>query len=317
MQEIISDKAYYLINNLIKSINQVIVGQEEVVKKSIAAMLCDGHLLIEGPPGLAKTTLVKTLSEAVSCSFSRIQFTPDLMPSDITGSLVYNVKLNDFITRKGPLFANFILADEINRAPAKVQSALLEAMQERQVTIGEDTYPLPSPFWVLATQNPIEQEGTYRLPEAQADRFIMKILINYPDINNEIKITKKVLNNEVFISKSIISLDELQFLKQEIQKVFVDEKIFKFAASIVHSTREKSFANFLSFSASPRATIALIKLGRALALIEGRNYVLPEDIIYIARDVLRHRIGLTFEALADGKTNESIIDVIINTTNIP
>lgn len=317
MKEIISDKAFYLINQLLQAVNQVIIGQEQIVRKTIAAMLCDGHILIEGAPGLAKTTLVKTLAEAVSCSFSRIQFTPDLMPSDITGSLVYNVKINDFITRKGPLFANFILADEINRAPAKVQSALLEAMQERQITIGEETYPLPDPFWVLATQNPIEQEGTYRLPEAQADRFIFKIIMEYPNINNEILITKKVLSNEIFISKAVLSMEELKFVKNELNKIYIDEKIFKFAAEIVNVTRNDLMYNTLSFGASPRATISLIKGARAIAFIAGRNYVLPEDIISIAKDVLRHRIGLTFEAIADGITTDTVIEKIWGIVNIP
>jgi len=317
MKEIISDKAFYLINQLLQTINKVIIGQEQIVKKTVAAMLCDGNVLIEGAPGLAKTTLVKTLADAVSCTFSRIQFTPDLMPSDITGSLVYNVKINDFITRKGPLFANFILADEINRAPAKVQSALLEAMQERQVTIGEDTYPLPEPFLVMATQNPIEQEGTYRLPEAQSDRFMFKIIIDYPNLNNEIIITKKVLLNEIHISKAILSVDELQFVKSELNKIYIDDKIYRFAAEIVKATRDNLLGNTLSFGASPRATIALIKGSRAIAFIAGRNYVLPEDIIFIAKDVLRHRIGLTFEAIADGITPDNVIEKIWDVVNIP
>ncbi len=313
-------QGYEIADRLLLELGKAIIGQKDVLIKSVAAMLANGHILLEGHPGLAKTTLVKTLAEIVSCSFSRIQFTPDLMPSDITGSLVFNIKLNDFITRRGPVFANFLLADEINRAPAKVQSALLEAMQEKQVTIGDDTYPLPEPFWVLATQNPIEQEGTYRLPEAQADRFLFKLSIDYPEPTEEANIAKFVINNKSSSIKSILTLDELESLKQLISQIFIDDKIYKYACNLVFATRKSAdnkFSRLLRYGASPRGTIALLVGARSIAFLNGRNYVVPEDVIYIAKDALRHRIGLTFEAYSEEQTEDKVLSEILKYVEIP
>lgn len=320
MENISENKGHEIADRLMIELGKAIIGQKDVLFKSVAAMLAGGHILLEGAPGLAKTTLVKTLATIVSCSFSRIQFTPDLMPSDITGSLVFNIKTNDFITRRGPVFANFLLADEINRSPAKVQSALLEAMQEKQVTIGDETYPLPDPFWVLATQNPIEQEGTYRLPEAQADRFLFKLSIDYPEPNEEINIAKFVVGGKNSSIKSVLTLDELNALKYLISQVFIDDKIYKYASNLVLATRksiENNFSRFVRYGASPRGTIALVLGARAVAFLNGRNYVVPEDITYIAKDALRHRIGLTFEAYSENLTEDKLIADILKFVDMP
>lgn len=320
MENISENKGHEIADRLMIELGKAIIGQKDVLFKSVAAMLAGGHILLEGAPGLAKTTLVKTLATIVSCSFSRIQFTPDLMPSDITGSLVFNIKTNDFITRRGPIFANFLLADEINRSPAKVQSALLEAMQEKQVTIGDETYPLPDPFWVLATQNPIEQEGTYRLPEAQADRFLFKLSIDYPEPNEEINIAKFVVGGKNSLIKSVLTLDELNALKYLISQVFIDDKIYKYASNLVLATRksiENNFSRFVRYGASPRGTIALVLGARAVAFLNGRNYVVPEDITYIAKDALRHRIGLTFEAYSENLTEDKLIADILKFVDMP
>lgn len=320
MENISENKGHEIADRLMIELGKAIIGQKDVLFKSVAAMLAGGHILLEGAPGLAKTTLVKTLATIVSCSFSRIQFTPDLMPSDITGSLVFNIKTNDFITRRGPVFANFLLADEINRSPAKVQSALLEAMQEKQVTIGDETYPLPDPFWVLATQNPIEQEGTYRLPEAQADRFLFKLSIDYPEPNEEINIAKFVVGGKNSLIKSVLTLDELNALKYLISQVFIDDKIYKYASNLVLATRksiENNFSRFVRYGASPRGTIALVLGARAVAFLNGRNYVVPEDITYIAKDALRHRIGLTFEAYSENLTEDKLIADILKFVDMP
>lgn len=309
-----------LIDRLLIELGKSIVGQREVVFKTLAAMLVGGHVLLEGAPGLAKTTLVKSLAQAVSCKFARVQFTPDLMPSDLTGAMVFNPKTNDFHIRKGPIFANFVLADEINRAPAKVQSALLEAMQEQQVTIADTSYPLPDPFWVLATQNPIEQEGTYRLPEAQADRFLFKLSIDFPILEEEVIIARNAISGKQQISSQVIGLAELKILKDAVRSVFIDEKIEKYAAEITASTRKANInkiTRFIRYGASPRGTIALLLAARAVAFLKGRAYVIPEDIQFIAKDSLRHRIGLTFEALAENISADEIVSEIFGIVKAP
>lgn len=309
-----------LIESLVAEVRKSVMGQNEVVFNIIAAMISNGNVLLEGPPGLAKTTLVKSLAEAVGGKFARVQFTPDLLPSDITGSFVYHPKTSEFSLRRGPIFANFILADEINRASAKVQSALLEAMQEQQVTIGENTYKLPYPFWVLATQNPIEQEGTYRLPEAQADRFLIKLKIDYPNIDDEVEIARHNLYKKKAKPTNVLTLDELQFLKESAEKIYINEKIEYYVANIVAATRPKaqnSVSRFIRFGASPRGTIALLSIARSVAFLNGRNYVIPEDVIAMAFDSLRHRIGLTFEALAENITIENIISEVLKFSKMP
>ncbi len=318
----ISSQETELIDRLLLEIGKVILGQRDVVFKSIVAMLAGGHVLLEGAPGLAKTTLVKALADSVSCRFSRIQFTPDLMPSDLTGAMVYSPKDNDFHIRKGPLFANFVLADEINRAPAKVQAALLEAMQENQVTIADTTYILPEPFWVLATQNPIDQEGTYRLPEAQSDRFLFKLQIDFPSIEDEVLIARAAISGKMPVVTNVINLQELAQLKTSIINIYIDEKIQRYAAEIISATRPgketpNSVSRFIRFGASPRGTIGLLQAARAVAYMKGRGYVLPEDIHFIAKDVIRHRIGLTFEALAEKMTSDKIITEIFNIVKAP
>jgi MoxR-like ATPase len=304
--------------------DKVIIGQRYMVERLLIGLLADGHILLEGVPGLAKTLAINSLSKAVEADFSRIQFTPDLLPADLLGTMIYNQKKEEFIVRKGPLFSNFILADEINRAPAKVQSALLEAMQERQVTIGDTTYPLPKPFLVLATQNPIEQEGTYPLPEAQVDRFMLKVVIGYPTKEDEMKIVRANISAEGFPKiKPIVKTDDIISARKVVRQVYMDEKIEQYIIDIVFATRFPeqyklaSYKNLIGFGASPRASINLALAAKAYAFIKRRGYVIPEDVRAIAHDVLRHRVGLTYEAEAENITSEQIITGILNAIEVP
>ncbi|MFN5370677.1 MAG: AAA family ATPase [Bacteroidia bacterium] len=304
-------------------LDKVIVGQQYMVDRLLIGLLANGHLLLEGVPGLAKTLAIKSLAQTIDAQFSRIQFTPDLLPADLVGTMIYNQKQEQFTVRKGPLFANFILADEINRAPAKVQSALLEAMQERQVTIGDTTHKLPEPFLVLATQNPVEQEGTYPLPEAQVDRFMLKIVITYPSREDERKIIRQNLNAEFPKPAKVVSPEQIIRARQIVREVYMDEKIENYIVSIVFATRfpaEAGLAKFqplISFGASPRASISLALAAKAYAFIRRRGYVIPEDVRAVCLDVLRHRIGLTYEAEAENITTENIIAEILNTVEVP
>jgi len=304
-------------------LDKVIVGQQYMVDRLLIGLLANGHLLLEGVPGLAKTLAIKSLAQTIDAQFSRIQFTPDLLPADLVGTMIYNQKQEQFTVRKGPLFANFILADEINRAPAKVQSALLEAMQERQVTIGDTTHKLPEPFLVLATQNPVEQEGTYPLPEAQVDRFMLKIVITYPTREDERKIIRQNLNAEFPKPSKVVSPEQIIRARQIVREVYMDEKIENYIVSIVFATRfpaEAGLAKFqplISFGASPRASISLALAAKAYAFIRRRGYVIPEDVRAVCLDVLRHRIGLTYEAEAENITTETIIAEILNTVEVP
>ncbi|MDX2278813.1 MAG: MoxR family ATPase [Saprospiraceae bacterium] len=302
---------------------EVIVGQHAMLERLLIGLLTKGHILLEGMPGLAKTLAIKTLATAVDAKFSRIQFTPDLLPADVVGTTIYNPALAEFTIRKGPIFANFVLADEINRAPAKVQSALLEAMQERQVTIGNETFKLDDPFLVLATQNPIEQEGTYPLPEAQTDRFLLKVKIGYPNIEDERTIVRRNLNDEEVLIKKVVSLETLLKARQAVKKVYMDEKIEQYILDIVFATREpekyglQQLRPLIGYGASPRASLALAKASRAVAFINRRGFVTPDDVRAICPDVLRHRIGLTFEAEAENITQEDVIAKILGTIVIP
>ncbi len=303
--------------------SNVIVGQQAMLNRLLIGLLTKGHILLEGMPGLAKTLAIKTLAEAVDAHFSRIQFTPDLLPADVVGTTIYNPSLSEFTVRKGPIFANFVLADEINRAPAKVQSALLEAMQERQVTIGTQTFRLEEPFLVLATQNPIEQEGTYPLPEAQADRFLLKVKIGYPSIDEERDIIRRNLNDEEPEIKKVMSVETLLRARDAVKKVYVDEKIEQYILQIVFATRfpaqygMEALSPLINYGASPRASIALAKASRAMAFLNHRGYVTPDDVRAICPDVLRHRIGLTFEAEAENISQEDIIERILGSIVIP
>lgn len=294
-------------------IGKAIIGQEQVIDRIFIGLLCDGHILLEGVPGLAKTTLIKTVAQAIGLKFSRVQFTPDLLPSDLIGTLIYNPKTNDFQTKRGPIFANIVLADEINRSPAKVQSALLEAMQEHQVTIGEDSLKLDSPFIVLATQNPLEQEGTYRLPEAQLDRFMFKVVLVYPKLNEEKTILKKVFAPQEI--RQILSREEIFASRDLVKKVYIDEKIEDYILNIVSATRAPS--KIIQHGASPRATITLYIASKAYAFLRKRDFVIPDDVKAIAYDVLRHRIALTYEAEADGYTQDRVIEQILANTSTP
>ena len=311
------------IDLLMGEIGKVIVGQKMMVERLIIGLLGNGHVLLEGVPGLAKTLAIKSLSAAMKADFSRIQFTPDLLPADLIGTQIYNQKDGNFFIKKGPIFANFILADEINRAPAKVQSALLEAMQERQITIGDQTFKLQEPFLVLATQNPIEQEGTYPLPEAQVDRFMLKVKINYPSREEELKIMRQNMGVEGTKINPVISPSDILKGRELIQEIYVDEKIERYILDIVFATRNpKEFRlgklqNLITYGASPRATINLGLAARALAFIRRRGYVIPEDVRTIAFDVLRHRIALSYEAEAEEMTTENIIQEILNTIEVP
>ena len=311
------------ITNLQAGMDQVIVGQKHLVESLLIGLLADGHVLLEGLPGLAKTLAIKTLSELIDADFSRIQFTPDLLPADVVGTMVYSQKNEEFKVKRGPIFANFVLADEINRAPAKVQSALLEAMQERQVTIGKETFKMPQPFLVLATQNPIEQEGTYPLPEAQVDRFMLKVVITYPELFEEKRIIRQNITGEKIEIKPILKPEEIVEARKIVRQVYLDEKIEQYIADIVFATRfpdkygMKDLKDMISFGASPRASINLALAARAYAFIKRRGYVVPEDVRAVAHDVLRHRIGLSYEAEASNMTSDEIVSLILNSVEVP
>lgn len=311
------------VTNLAVGMNQVIVGQKHLIESLLIGLLSDGHVLLEGVPGLAKTLAIKTLASLIDARYSRIQFTPDLLPADVIGTMVYSQKDEAFKIQKGPVFANFVLADEINRAPAKVQSALLEAMQERQVTIGKETFSLPEPFLVLATQNPIEQEGTYPLPEAQVDRFMLKVVIDYPQLEEEKQIIRQNLNGESFNVKPILRADEIIEARKIVRQVYLDEKIERYIVDIVFATRSpekydlKELKEMIGFGGSPRASINLALAARTYAFIKRRGYVIPEDVRAVAHDVLRHRIGLTYEAEANNMTSDEIISKILNKVEVP
>ncbi len=314
--ELTQEECREAIARVIQELERVLIGQKDFVLKLLMALLMEGHILIEGVPGLAKTTAVRALSQVVKAGFKRIQFTPDLLPADLLGTQIYNPKTQEFTIKKGPIFSNIILADEINRAPAKVQSALLEVMQEKQVTLGEETFKLSSPFFVLATQNPLEQEGTYPLPEAQLDRFAFKIILTYPTAEEELKIMKRYSRHDDTEIKPVIENSTLQRISERIDAVTVDDKLEQYIIRLVHATRmpekyHKDYKGFLKYGASPRAAIILHKAVRTLALIEGRDYVLPQDVKRMAPDVLRHRIGLAFEAQADGITTDDIIQGLL------
>lgn len=320
-EQIESQSAF--VTNLQTGMAQVIVGQKHLVESLLIGLLSDGHVLLEGVPGLAKTQAIKTLASLVDAKFSRIQFTPDLLPADVIGTMIYSQKEESFTVEKGPVFANFVLADEINRAPAKVQSALLEAMQERQVTIGKETFALPKPFLVLATQNPIEQEGTYPLPEAQVDRFMLKVVIDYPKLDEEKLIIRQNIKGESASVSPIMSTSEIMEARAVVRQVYLDEKIEQYIADIVFATRypEKyglsDIKDYIEFGASPRASINLALASRAYAFIKRRGYVIPEDVRAVAHDVLRHRLGLTYEAEANNVTPEEIVSKIINKIEVP
>ena len=311
------------VTNLMTGMDQAIIGQKHLVESLLIGLLSDGHILLEGVPGLAKTKAIRTLAALIDAKFSRIQFTPDLLPADVVGTMVYNQKESSFEVKKGPVFANFVLADEINRAPAKVQSALLEAMQERQVTLSTTTYELPKPFLVLATQNPIEQEGTYPLPEAQVDRFMMKVVIDYPKLEEEKRIIRQNIAPEQAQIRPVMGTAEIDSARKVVSEVYLDEKIEQYIADIVFATRFpdkyglKDLVGLIGFGASPRASINLALASRAFAFIKHRGYVIPEDVRAIAHDVLRHRIGLTYEAEASNVTQEEIVSKIINKVEVP
>jgi MoxR-like ATPase len=311
------------VDMLMMEIGKVIVGQRQMVERMLIGLLSNGHILLEGVPGLAKTLAIRTLADSIDAKYNRIQFTPDLLPADVTGTMIYNQKKDEFSVRKGPIFANFILADEINRAPAKVQSALLEAMQERQITIGEHTFNLDEPFLVMATQNPIEQEGTYPLPEAQIDRFMLKIVINYPDRDEERLIMRQNLLQHFPSATKVMKPEEIIRARDLVKEVYMDEKIEHYILDIIFATREpKEFkldklTQLISYGASPRGTINLALAAKAYAFIKRRGYVIPEDVRALSHDVLRHRIGITYEAEAENITTEDIINEILNTVEVP
>lgn len=322
LNELIEHKSAF-VTNLVTGMNQVIVGQKHLIESLLIGLLSDGHVLLEGVPGLAKTKAIKTLSQLVDSKFNRIQFTPDLLPADVIGTMIYSQKDEKFVVEQGPVFANFVLADEINRAPAKVQSALLEAMQERQVTIGKNTFALPKPFLVLATQNPIEQEGTYPLPEAQVDRFMLKVIIDYPKLEEEKLIIRQQIKGEEQSVRPLLSTSEIIEARDVVRKVYLDEKIEQYIADIVFSTRYpekyglKEIKDYIEFGGSPRASINLALASRAYAFIKRRGYVIPEDVRAVAHDVLRHRIGLTYEAEANNINSDEIISKILNKVEVP
>ncbi|MBM4167375.1 MAG: AAA family ATPase, partial [Ignavibacteria bacterium] len=308
---------------LTMEIGKSIIGQKYMVERLLIGLLSNGHILLEGVPGLAKTLAVKSLASCIDAKFQRIQFTPDLLPADLIGTLIYNQKETRFETKRGPIFANFILADEINRSPAKVQSALLEAMQERQVTIGEDTFKLPEPFLVLATQNPIEQEGTYPLPEAQVDRFMLKLKITYPAKEEELLVMRQNVNGVVADIKKVVDPKQILHARGVVGEIYMDEKIERYILDIVFASRNpkeykmEKVSSLISYGASPRASINLALASKAYAFIKRRGYVIPEDVRAIAMDVLRHRIGLTYEAEAEERTSESIVEEILNNVEVP
>ena len=311
------------VTNLTTGMDQVIVGQKHLVESLLIGLLSDGHVLLEGVPGLAKTLAIKTLASLIDAQYSRIQFTPDLLPADVIGTMVYSQKDETFQVKRGPVFANFVLADEINRAPAKVQSGVLEAMQERQVTIGKETFKLPEPFLVLATQNPIEQEGTYPLPEAQVDRFMLKVVIDYPKLEEEKLIIRQNINGDKLNVKPILKADEIIEARKVVRQVYLDEKIEKYIVDIVFATRYpekydlKELKDMIGFGGSPRASINLALAARSYAFIKRRGYVIPEDVRAVAHDVLRHRIGLTYEAEASNMTSDEIVSKILNKVEVP
>ena len=317
------EKQSAFVDLLTLEMNKVIIGQKHMIERLLIGLLGQGHVLLEGVPGLAKTLAINTLSQAVAGSFSRIQFTPDLLPADVTGTLIYNMKANDFTIKKGPIFANFVLADEINRAPAKVQSALLEAMQEKQVTIGDDTFVLDKPFLVMATQNPVEQEGTYPLPEAQIDRFMLKTVIDYPKLDDEQYIVRANLKGVFEKIKPVVKIDEILAAQKAVREVYMDEKIERYILDIVFATRYPERYNLadlkplISFGASPRGSINLANAAKCYAFIKRRGYVIPEDVRAVVLDVLRHRVGITYEAEAENITSEDIVNKIVNIIEVP
>ena len=317
------EKESAFVDLLTLEMNKVIVGQKHMIERLLIGLLGQGHILLEGVPGLAKTLAINTLSQAVAGSFSRIQFTPDLLPADVVGTMIYNIKANDFTIKKGPIFANFVLADEINRAPAKVQSALLEAMQEKQVTIGDETFILDKPFLVMATQNPVEQEGTYPLPEAQVDRFMLKTIIDYPKLEDEQLIVRANLKGAFEKINAVVSVKQILSAQAAVREVYMDEKIEKYILDIVFATRypEKyrlpELKPLISFGASPRGSINLATAAKCYAFIKRRGYVIPEDVRAVVYDVLRHRIGITYEAEAENVTSEDIISKIVNVIEVP
>ena len=306
-----------------QEIQKVIVGQEDMIDALLVGVISGGHILLEGVPGLAKTTTVNSLSKALNLHFKRVQFTPDLLPSDIIGAQIYDPKTNEFKIKKGPIFTNILLADEINRAPAKVQSALLEVMQERQVTIGDETFKIDLPFLVMATQNPVEQEGAYELPEAQLDRFLMKVVVGYNTKDEELEIARRVANRGFGTIEQVASIDDLNTIRREAMSVYIDEEVEKYIVELVFATREpeqyglEKIAPYIEFGASPRASIDMYKASRAVAYLKGRDFVSPIEVGYIAKEILRHRIVLSYEAEADGVTQDSIIDEVLRAVDIP
>jgi MoxR-like ATPase len=317
------EKESAFVDLLTMEINKVIIGQKHMVERLLIGLLGQGHILLEGVPGLAKTLAINTLSQSVKGIFSRVQFTPDLLPADVVGTMIYNIKENDFTIKKGPVFANFVLADEINRAPAKVQSALLEAMQEKQVTIGDSTFKLPSPFLVMATQNPVEQEGTYPLPEAQVDRFMLKTVIDYPKLDEEQIIIRSNLNKTQEKIKPVVTIKQIEKAQATVTEIYMDEKIEKYILDLIFATRYPEKYNLaeikplISFGASPRGSINLATAAKCHAFLKHRGYVIPEDVREVIYDVLRHRIGLTYEAEAENVSSEDLISQIINEVEVP
>ena len=311
------------VDRLLDEVGRVIVGQKAMVERLLIGLLSDGHVLMEGVPGLAKTLTIRTLADAIRTSFQRIQFTPDLLPADLIGTLIYDPRKTEFETRKGPVFANVILADEINRSPAKVQSALLEAMQERTVTIGDNTFPLPSPFLVLATQNPIEQEGTYPLPEAQVDRFMLKLSVGYPDRDEELEIMRRMGTGPEPKAEPVVTPDEILTAREAVETIYMDGQVERYIVELVFATREpgesglKELEPLIAFGGSPRATICLARTARAHAFLRHRGYVTPEDVRSVAMDVLRHRVILTYEAEAEEMTSEDVVTRVLDTVEVP
>ena len=322
LNDLVASKSNF-INLVTQGMDQTIVGQKHLVDSLLIALLSNGHILLEGVPGLAKTLAIKTLAQVIDAKYSRIQFTPDLLPADVTGTMIYSIQKEQFQIKKGPIFANFVLADEINRAPAKVQSALLEAMQERQVTIGDDTFKLDEPFLVMATQNPIEQEGTYPLPEAQVDRFLLKVIIGYPTKEEEKVIIRQNISGERKKVHALLHPSEILEVQRIVEKIYLDEKIERYIVDIVFATRNpsdyglKDLAGMISFGASPRASIGMARAARAYAFLRSRGYVIPEDVRAVCHDVLRHRIGLTYEAEANNITTDQIISEILDKVEVP
>ena len=322
LNDLVASKSDF-INMIQRGMDQTIVGQKHLIDSLLIALLSNGHVLLEGVPGLAKTLAIKTLAQVIDAKYSRIQFTPDLLPADVTGTMVYSVKSEQFQVKKGPIFANFVLADEINRAPAKVQSALLEAMQERQVTIGDNTFPLDEPFLVMATQNPIEQEGTYPLPEAQVDRFLLKVVIGYPTKEEEKLIIRQNITNERKEVRPLLRPQEIIEVQKVCEKIYIDEKIERYIVDIVFATRFPAdyglndLVSIIDFGASPRASISLARAARSYAFLRGRGYVVPEDVRAVCHDVMRHRLGLTYEAEANNITADDVISEILDKVEVP